>query len=97
MKFEWKEYVKFIMLLNEYDIDRPHILAYHWMNVCAHARMTSENTLDKISTVSRFLWFSLEHDQNLKEWYYITLCAMCFVSYPYVVWCDIPAGTIRKA
>ena len=29
MKFEGKEYVKFIMLFNEYDIIWPHILAYH--------------------------------------------------------------------
>jgi len=29
MKFEWKEYVKFIMLFNECDIIWPHILAYH--------------------------------------------------------------------
>jgi len=29
MKFEGKEYMKFIMLFNEYDIIWAHILAYH--------------------------------------------------------------------
>jgi hypothetical protein len=66
MKFEGKEYVKFIMLFNEYDIIWAHILAYHWMNVCLC--VTSENTLDRISVVLRFLWFSLEcEDKHFKE------------------------------